>query len=153
MATCTAPFDLPTFLEGQCVRIRRPRFAVLFRRGEKAFGAFLVLSGKVSLDFASGEGLTRCYGSGALVGLPATLTKRAYAMTATVIEDSELGFLPPETLESLVRANSDFSQGLLRLLGERMLEIQQVHKALLQRGNRLSCEALSVSLGREASST
>jgi CRP-like cAMP-binding protein len=151
MAMCTAPLDLPALLEEHCARVRRPRFTVLFRRGEKAFGAFIVFKGKVSLDWGD-ETLARSYGPGALVGLPATLTKRDYVMTATVIEDTELGFLPPQTLESLMKTNSDFCQGLLRLLSERMLEIQQAHKAVLQRGNRPSCEALPAFLDREASS-
>lgn len=149
MATYTAPLDLPVFLEEHCARIRRPRFTVLFRRGEKTFGAFLVLSGKVSLDWGDAT-LARSYGPGALVGLPATLTKRDYFMTATVMEDAELGFLPPQTLDSLMKGNPGFCQALLGLLSERMLEIQQVHKALLQKRTRPPFEA-SALLEREAS--
>jgi CRP-like cAMP-binding protein len=141
MANGTAPIYLPAFLEEHCARISRPKSTVLFRRGEKAFGVFLVLSGKVSLDMGIGENLARCYGPGALVGLPATLTKRDYVMTATVIEDAELGFLPPQTLDSLMKTNPEFGQELLALLSERMLEIQRMQKALLDNEKRLCWEA------------
>jgi CRP-like cAMP-binding protein len=53
---------------------------------------FVVFSGKVSLDFGVDSSLVRTYGIGALVGLPATITRRNYSMTATVTEDAELGF-------------------------------------------------------------
>jgi CRP-like cAMP-binding protein len=53
-----------------------PRYSVLFRRGEKAVGMFVVFSGKVSLDFGIDSSLVRTYGAGALVGLPATITGR-----------------------------------------------------------------------------
>ena len=136
MATSTPPLALAIFLEEHCARIRRQRLTVLFRRGEKAFGAFLVLSGKVSLDPELPQGLAHCYGAGALVGLPAMLTKRDYMMTATVVEDAELGFLPLQTLESLMKANAELCHELLKLLSERMLEIQRVQKKLLQKGHK-----------------
>ena len=52
-------------------------------------------------------------------------------MTATVMEDAELGFLPSQVLESLMQTNPDVSRALLKLLSEKTLAIQQVHKALL----------------------
>jgi len=71
-------------------------------------------------------------------------------MTATVIEDAELGFLPPQVLNSLMKSNPDFCQELLKLLSERMLEIQHVHRALLQKGNKASLEVLRPSRDHEA---
>jgi CRP-like cAMP-binding protein len=144
MASCTAAISLSTFIEEYSPRISRPASTILFHRGEKAFGAFLVFSGKVSLHVDVGKDLTRCYGPGTLVGLPATLTKRNYVMTATVTEDAELGFLSPQVLTSLIETNPELCQELLTLLSERVLEIQQVHKALLHRGRNRSCEPPSV---------
>ena len=65
------------------------------------------------------------------MGLPATLTKRAYSTTATVAEDAELGFLPPQVLESMIRENPDLCRELLTILSERRFEIQQLQEALL----------------------
>jgi CRP-like cAMP-binding protein len=82
---------------------------VLFRRGERAFGMFLNLGGTVSLDFGvDGSGaLASTYGPGGLVGLPATRTKRNYSMTATVIDNAELGFVITEVLKSLLRSHPE----------------------------------------------
>jgi hypothetical protein len=79
-------------------KIRRPKSTVLFRRGDKACGMFVVFTGKISLDLGVDSIVGRSYGAGALVGLPSTLTRQNYSMTATVTEDAELGFLTPDAL-------------------------------------------------------
>jgi len=126
-----APFSLQIALEQHCERIRKPKGSLLFRRGEKATGLFVILSGKVSLDLGGDCAFARPYGAGALLGLPAMLTKRDYSMTATVTENAEVGFCSARALESLLRQRPDLLQELLAILGERMAENQQVVKAML----------------------
>jgi CRP-like cAMP-binding protein len=133
MACFATPTNLQTALEQHCERISKPRSTVLFRCGEKAFGLFVVFSGNVSLGFGVESALTRSYGPGALVGLPATLTGRSYCMTATVTEDAELGFCSLETLDSLLCKRPDLCRQLLTVLGERMAENSEMQKALLNR--------------------
>lgn len=128
-----APIDLQTALEEDCERLCKPESAVLFRRGEKAIGLFIVFRGRVRLDFGGESPLSRSYGPGALVGLPATLTGRSYSMTATVTEDAELGFWSPEALDVLLRGRPDLCHQLLIMLGERMAETNEVQKALLEK--------------------
>jgi CRP-like cAMP-binding protein len=96
---------------------------------------FLVLKGTVSLDFGvdGAVGLTSTYGAGALVGLPATLARRDYSMTATVTHDAELGFLTAEALESLLRIHPEFCLELLGILGAKIAHTEQVTKALLRK--------------------
>ena len=122
MVACGTPASLQTVLEEDCEKIRKPRYSVLFRCGEKAFGMFVVLDGTVSLDFGMDSPLARIYGQGALVGLPATVTRRNYSMTATVTEDAELGFWSPEMLESLLRDHPEFCCQLLAILGEKVID-------------------------------
>jgi CRP-like cAMP-binding protein len=96
MASDIASANLQTILEQRCGKVRKPRFNVLFRHGDRAAGMFVVLSGKVSLGFGDNSAFDRSHGPGALVGLPSTLTRRNYCMTETVTEDAELGFWSPE---------------------------------------------------------
>ena len=135
MVRYTAPPDLQTALEQRCERVRKLRSTVLFRRGEQAFGLFLILKGTVSLDFGvdSAAGLASSHGPGALVGLPATLTKRNYSMTATVTHDAELGFLTIQALESLLREHPEFCRELLEILGSKLAHNEQETKALLRK--------------------
>jgi CRP-like cAMP-binding protein len=131
MAGSPTPVNLQIALEQRCEKMRKTKGSVLFRRGEKAAGLFVVLSGKVSLDLGVDTAFGRAYGSGALLGLPATLTKRDYSMTATVTENAEVGFCSAQALDLLLRQRPDLSQELLAILAERMAENQQIVKAIL----------------------
>jgi len=126
MAGYNTPTELETALRRGCTKIWRAQGTVLFRRGDKAMGMFIVLSGSVNLDFGVDGSLAinRSYGPGALVGLPATLTKRAYSMTATVGENAELGLWSPEALQLLLRQRPELCRQLLAVLGERLSENQ-----------------------------
>jgi len=135
MACHVAHSGLYAALEQRCERIRKSRSTVLFRRGEKACGMFLVMKGTVSLDFGvdASTALTSVCGPGAIVGLPATLTRTHYSMTATVTEDAELGFMGPEALVSLLRQQPEVCQQLLTILSAKVTHSEQVTKALLRK--------------------
>jgi len=122
MAGDIACANLQTILEQRCEKVRKPRFNVLFRHGDRASGMFVVLSGRVSLGFGDNSAFDRSYGPGALVGLPSTLNRRNYCMAATVTEDAKLDFWSPEALDSLLHNRPDLCQQLLAILGERMAE-------------------------------
>ena len=133
MAGYTVPTDLHTALANCSEKVRKAKSSVLFRRGEEATAMFVVLRGRVCLDCGVDTLFARSYGPGALVGLPATLTKRPYSMTATVTEDAELGCWSSEALDSLLRERPELCRQLLQVLGERVAENQQITKALLDR--------------------
>ena len=135
MTAETAYAHLRYMLEQASEKLRRPKSSVLFRRGDEASGMFIVLSGSVRLDLGVDSIAKRCYGVGALVGLPSALTRRNYSMTATVVEDAELGFITPEGLQSLLRQYPDLCQPLLVTLGQRISESREDEKALLEQAS------------------
>ena len=143
MACYVPPTNLQTALQERRAIVYKPKSSVLFRRGEKGFAMFVVLSGKVSLDFGVDSTLARSYGPGALVGLPAALTGRNYTMTATVTENAELVVWTREALDALLRNRPDLQQQLLTVLGERMAVNQRLTKAMLTRDEQPS-QALNV---------
>ena len=57
-------------------RVRKPKSTLLFRRGDKASGMFVVLSRKVRLDLGVDSTRRRSYRAGGLVGLPSTIVWR-----------------------------------------------------------------------------
>ena len=133
MAGDIASANLQTILEQRCEKVRKPKFNVLFRQGDRASGMFVVLTGKVSLGFGDNSAFDRSCGPGALVGLPSTLTRRNYCMTAAVTEDAELGFWSPEALNSLLHNRPDLCQQLLVILGEKMAENYELQEASLRK--------------------
>jgi len=106
MADDTASANLQHALEQGSEKVRKPRSTVLFRPGGKASGMFVVLSGKVSLDLGVDSALGRACGPGALVGLPSTLTRHNYSMTATVTEGRGTQFLESGRLGFFIARSS-----------------------------------------------
>jgi CRP-like cAMP-binding protein len=133
MARYSTLAQLQNVLEQGCEKVRKPKSAVLFQRGDKNFGMFLVLRGRGSLDVGVDSPLTHFYGSGALIGLPATVTGRNYAMTATVVEDAELGFWSRDKFHVLLLERPDLCQQLLEIMAERVSENTDMLKAMLKR--------------------
>jgi CRP-like cAMP-binding protein len=79
------------------------------------------------------SGFRPILGSGALLGLPATLTKGDYRMTATVTEDAKLGFCSARALNVLLQERPELCQQLLAILAERMADNQRVVNAMLDK--------------------
>jgi CRP-like cAMP-binding protein len=133
MADDTPSANLHHVLENESEMVHKTKSTVLFRHGEKASGMFVVLSGKVRLDLGVDSAVGRTCGQGALVGLPSTVTRQNYSMTATVTEDADLGYWSPDALDSLLHTHPDFCQPLLAILGAKIAENHEVERALLTR--------------------
>ena len=133
MPDYTIHTELSAVLERCCERVYKKRRTVLFHRGHPTFGMFLVLEGKVRLDFGvdGTSPLTGTFGPGALVGLPATLTGRTYSMTATVTDDAVLGFISRGRLKALLYEHPELGQHLLAVLSARLAQTEQMKKAML----------------------
>jgi len=132
LAAYTNSPALPAALLAGGEKLFRPKSAVLFRGSERAFGMFVVLRGMVRLDFGADSIRSRSYGPGTLVGLPATITRSNYLMTATVTEDAELLFWSSKALELLLHERPELCQQLLVIMGERLAEHQEIMKASLE---------------------
>lgn len=130
MSAESVSFYLKQALEEGSERIHRRKSTVLFRRGEKAAGMFVVLRGKVTLDYGADSAFSRSCGPGALVGLPSTLTLNDYRMTATVTEDADLSFWTPRRLHSLLRERPDICQMLMAILKEKIAEYHAMETRL-----------------------
>jgi CRP-like cAMP-binding protein len=142
MTRYSAPADLNALLLRRCEKVQKTRHTVLFKRGEVSFGMFLVLRGRVSLDFGvdGSSPLNKAYGPGALIGLPATLTGRPYSMTATVTDDAELGLVSCETLKALLREQPQACQELLTMLTAKIVQTDEITRAVLGRNSTLGPE-------------
>jgi CRP-like cAMP-binding protein len=138
------PLDnLYSALEPCCERIKKPKWTVLFRRGEKAYGMFLVITGTVNLDFGvdCAAALGSTCGPGALVGLPATLSGGTHSMTATVTDDAQLGLIRTPVLASLLRKNPELCRQLLTILSAKIDHTSQVRRAMLGKENMPKLES------------
>lgn len=84
--------------------LSKPAGTILFRHGDPVIGAYLIRSGSVrlTLDCENSSFPPRLLGPGSVLGLPATVAGSPYSLTAQVVDDAELAFIPrPALLECL----------------------------------------------------
>lgn len=112
--------------------LSKTKGSVLFRHGDAVRGVFLIRSGKVrlALDGANSSFPSRILGPGSVAGLPASVAGSPYSLTAEVIEDAELAFVPRETLLECLQKNPQLCFEVMGILSG---EISQT-RSVLKRG-------------------
>jgi CRP/FNR family cyclic AMP-dependent transcriptional regulator len=95
-----------------------PKGATLFVEGQAARGVFILCAGHVKLSTSSSDGRTlilRISDPGDLLGLPATISGRAYEVTADVIEPTQANFISRTDFLNFLR---DHGEAALRVAQE-----------------------------------
>ncbi len=134
-ATLLPSPELKRELEQLASTVTKPRGAILFNRGDEAGGVFLIRKGKVSLglDYESAIYCPRILSSGAILGLPGTVSGNPYSLTATVVENAELAFVTRDSVLSCLRDNVMLCFQVMEMLSG---EICNVRSAFKKRGRR-----------------
>jgi len=113
--------------------VSKRKGSILFSRGDAVSGVFLVRGGKVllALDKINPAFPPRTLGGGCVIGLPAAVGGSPYSLTATVIEDAELTFVPRKALVDCLRQNPALCFEVMHLLSR---EISGTRHALKRSG-------------------
>jgi CRP-like cAMP-binding protein len=129
MGTLIAPDSLKTQLESIGTKIQKEKGTYLFRRGDGMSGVYLVLSGQIRLGLERDpRGFpSRLIGEGSVLGLPSTLSNSPYSLTAEIMEESELIFVPADKLRQLLRKQPQLCFDVMSILTE---ELNQTRTAL-----------------------
>lgn len=129
MGTLIAPDSLKAQLESIGSRIQKTKGTFLFRHGDGVSGVYLVLSGQIRLGLERDpRGFpSRVIGEGSLLGLPSTLSNSPYSLTAEIMEDSILSYVPQEKLRQLLRDQPQLCFDVMSILTE---ELNQTRAAL-----------------------
>lgn len=109
------------------MQITQPKGTVLFRRGEPAVGIYLVKSGRIDLRLENEEGRPvwrRIATRHSIIGLPGTLAKRHYTLTATACETSHLAFVRSRDLIGLMKDAPDIGLELVRAVGDEVCRMR-----------------------------
>ena len=129
MGTLQVPEELKLQLVAIGSPLQRARNTVLFRRGDAVSGVYLISTGaaELRLDEKPTALPTQHAGPGSVLGLPAALSSMPYSLTAQLVEDAELFFIPREKLMDLLRSQP---QLCFRVMGVLTEEITQTRAAL-----------------------
>jgi CRP/FNR family transcriptional regulator len=98
-----------------------PKGATLFVEGQAPRGVFILCAGRVKLSTSSIDGRTlivRISEPGEVLGLPATVTGKAYELTADVIEPTQANFISRSDFLNFLRENGEVSLRVAQQLGE-----------------------------------
>jgi CRP/FNR family cyclic AMP-dependent transcriptional regulator len=98
-----------------------PKGATLFVEGQPARGVFILCSGHVKLSTSASDGKTlilRISEPGDLLGLPATISGRAYEVTADVIEPTQANFISRADFLNFLRDHGEAAVRVAQELSE-----------------------------------
>jgi CRP-like cAMP-binding protein len=125
--------DLETELGRLGSTVFKAKGTILFARGDEVSGAFLIRSGQISLglDYETPVYPARILGPGAIIGLPATVSGNPYSLTAQAVEDSELTFVPRDSLLECLKDDPLLGFRVIDILG---CEISNIRSAFKQNG-------------------
>lgn len=96
-----------------------PKGAILFVEGQEPRGVFILCSGRVKLSAGSTKGkslILRIAESGEVVGLPGTISGRAYEVTAEALEPIQASFIPREMFLQFLRENGEAALRVAEIL-------------------------------------
>lgn len=133
---------------------------VLFHDGGRPFGVYCVNKGKIKLSVIGDEGkeqIVRMARNGDVLGYRSMLVNERYNATATVLEDSQICFIPRDVFMRALKTNSALSFEVMKLLSNQLreAEVKLTHLAQKPVRERLA-EALlflKETYGFEADST
>jgi CRP-like cAMP-binding protein len=126
--------ELKAELQRRATIVFKPKGTILFRRGEDVSGLFLIHSGRVSLTLDCETTLypPRILGPGAIAGLPATVSGNPYSLTARVVDDAELAFVPRDAVVQCLQNNPTICFEVMDMLSG---EISDIRSAFKQNGS------------------
>lgn len=98
---------------------------VIYYEGDKAYGLYLVLSGRVKTAKLAEDGrelVTGICGADEYLGIHAFLAGEPYNDTATALEDSVLCLIPADSLDQLLNTYSTVARQFIKLLANNLRE-------------------------------
>jgi len=136
MGTLIAPDSLKAQLESIGSRIQKEKGTYLFRRSDGVSGVYLMLSGQIRLGLERDpRGFpSRLIGEGSLLGLPSTLSNSPYGLTAEIMEDAILSYVPGDKLRQLLRDQPQLCFDVMSILTEELNQTRTALKCLHKPG-------------------
>ncbi|MBL7828227.1 MAG: Crp/Fnr family transcriptional regulator [Saprospiraceae bacterium] len=100
------PQDVRLKIEASYIPMEMGAGEILFRQGAYPKGAFKVRSGLVKITHCTSQGqrqLVYVYGAGDWIGFRQIITKEAYPIVASAVENVIVDFIPLEAFQKLLR--------------------------------------------------
>lgn len=100
---------------------------VVFHEGGHPFGIYCINKGKIKLSMVGDEGkeqIVRLAKDGDVMGYRSMLVNERYNATATVLEDSQVCFIPREVFMQTLKGDTALSFEVMKLLSNQLREAE-----------------------------
>ncbi|MGZ5234604.1 MAG: Crp/Fnr family transcriptional regulator [Burkholderiales bacterium] len=123
--------DLREVLERVGTAITKRRGEHLFEQGKPANGMYIIRTGHVALLAEQGykRAYTQVAGPGELIGLPAVIASNRFSMSAEVLDDANLTFIPRDVVLNALSHSPDLCMQALDVLAREVQEMRRVLRA------------------------
>ncbi len=94
------------------------RSSIVYSEGSRINGSYVVVSGTVKIyktGFDGKEQIIRFAKGGDLIAFRSVISEELACTTAQIIQEGVLCYFPGEVLTGLIKGNSEFAMGLMRL--------------------------------------
>ena len=118
---CNLPQNVLATLDNISSAATYPKDAILFMEGQKPRGVFVLCNGRVKLSTNSANGksiIVRVAEAGALVGLPGTISGKAYELTAEALEPLQANFIPRDAFLQFLQQHGEAALGVTEMLNQ-----------------------------------
>ena len=98
-----------------------PKGAILFVEGQDPRGVFVICNGRVKLSAGSADGkslILRIANQGEVVGLPGTISGKAYEVTAEALEPIQANFIPRDLFLQFLREHGEVALRVAEILSD-----------------------------------
>ncbi len=98
-----------------------PKGAILFVEGQDPRGVFVICNGRVKLSAGSADGkslILRIADPGEVVGLPGTISGKAYEVTAEALEPIQANFIPRDPFLQFLREYGEVALRVAEILSD-----------------------------------
>lgn len=123
--------ELVSALQSYGSAITLPVHKLLFERGQKARGVYLLRSGSARLWVSRMMDFT--VGPGSLLGVPGTLSKGVYSLSAELLEESQVLFVPSDRVTALLTEHPEIGYQLVQLLSREIQSLRHRIEDMNQR--------------------
>ena len=130
---CDLPKDSLTAMEKIKYASAFPQGAVLFVEGQAARGIYILCSGRVKLSTTSRDGKTlilRIANAGEVLGLHATVSGRAYELTAEALQPCQLDFIRRDDFLKFLQVHADACLNAAQHLSENCQNAYEMIRSL-----------------------
>lgn len=133
---CNLKQKLLGLLNDHKTHIEFKKGEVIFREGDRPQGLYCISNGIVKLnhlDEAGREVILRLHKAGDLLGYRALFSEESYHATAVAHEQSEVCFVPTETIKSLISSDPDLALSFLKQVSKELHSTEDRMSAVISK--------------------